>query len=147
MTSVARPLRPAPVRPVSVPTDLRVVRRSRQRTQTRRIRPVMVLAIGVIVVFTALLASVAIRSMLVTGQEDLDQTRVQIRTEQKQLQTEKVELASQQSPERIAAKAQSLGMVATADQRWVSMAPSTTPTVDPIPETTDRTNELAVARP
>ncbi|MEO6988748.1 MAG: hypothetical protein ABI239_08875 [Aquihabitans sp.] len=147
MTSVARPLRPAPVRPVSVPTDLHVVRRSRQRAQTRRVRPAMVLAIGVIVVFGALLASVAIRSMLVAGQENLDQTRVQVRTEQKQLQTDRVELATQQSPERIAARAQALGMVATADQRWVSLAPSTTPTIDPIPEATERSNELAIARP
>lgn len=147
MTSVARPLRPVPVvRSLPTPIDLQVVR-PRRRPARRSVRPGMVLAIGVVVVFAALLASAAIRSMLVSGQENLDLTRSQVQAEQQLLQSEKVQLAASQSPTRIAAEAEGLGMVATDDQRWVSLGPSTTPTTDPIPVTSDTTNELAAARP
>ena len=146
MTSVARPLRPAPaLRPVSVPTNLQVVRPRTART--RQIRPGMVLAIGVVVVFAALLASAGIRSMLVSGQENLDVTRSQVRAEQQLLQSEKVQLAAAQSPIRIAAEAEALGMVATDDQRWLSLGPSTAPVVEPAADAEAETNELAAARP
>lgn len=148
MTSVAPSLRPAPeVRQTASPTRLRVVPpQDRRRRRRRRIRPGVVLAAGVVIVFAALMASAAIRSMLVTGQEDLDVTRAQIRTEQRLLQAEKVTLAASQSPTRIAAEAEALGMVATDDQRWLSLGPSTTPTTDPAVDEAESTNELAVAQ-
>lgn len=146
MTSVARPLRPAPeARPTYTPTRLRVVEPQDRRSRRRPIRPGMVLAVGVVVVFAALMASAGIRSMLVTGQEDLDVTRAQIRNEQRLLQSEKVTLAVAQSPTRIAAEAEALGMVATDDQRWVSLGPSTAPTTEPPVDEADTTNELAAA--
>lgn len=147
MTSVAPSIRPAPeVRQTASPTRLRVVQPHDRRRRRRPIRPGVVLAAGVVIVFAALMASAAIRSMLVTGQEDLDVTRAQIRTEQRLLQAEKVTLAASQSPTRIAAEAEALGMVATDDQRWLSLGPSATPAPEPTVDDAESTNELAVAQ-
>lgn len=150
MTSAARPLRSAPtVGSAPAPVGLRVVRPRPRRSGLLQVRPGTVLAVGVIVVFAALVASASIRSMLVSGQEDLDLTRNQIRSEQQVLQAEKVQLAIAQSPTRIAAEAEALGMVATDEQRWVSLGPSPSPTTtaEPAVVTESDTNELAAARP
>src|SRR5690606_23940213 len=100
-----------------------------------------------------LMASAVVRAMLVTGQEQIDQTNATLRESEQLLQKEKVQLASYQSPARIAAKAQSLGMVATDDQRWVSLGDGGTAfdTTDSTPGTTDtetddtNSSELAAA--
>ena len=95
--------------------DLRVVAPPR-----RRVRRVAVLSIAVVLVFGSLLASALFHSVLVTGQAHLDRVDKSIDTEKADLQRARLALADAQSPARIAAQAERLGMVPADRQVWIS---------------------------
>ena len=134
--------RPAPVRaPRPAPR-----RRPQEHLRTverpaRRIRPAIVGALVVCVVLGALLAAAVFQSMLVTGQDHLDETNRRIAAEERALQTDRARLAAAQSPERLAVEAARLGMVEPAGRDWVQTGPGAT--VDPTSDRTPQTSELA----
>lgn len=105
----------------------------------RRLRPTIVGALVVCVVFGALLAAAVFQSMLVTGQDHLDDTNRQIAAEERALQADRARLAAAQSPERLAVEAARLGMVEPTGRDWVQSGPGST--VDDATDAT--TSELA----
>lgn len=121
MTSTVRVPRPTPrAAPAPRPTrrsrpELYVVEPARRRLGTR-----VVVGLAVVVVFAALLASAVLHSLLVSGQDHLDEVRQQIRVEQELLAKDRIVLADHQSPERIAGEAERLGLVPAASQTWLS---------------------------
>lgn len=121
MTSTVRAPRPTPRATAASQTsrrarpDLYVVEPSRRRLRTR-----VVVGLAVVVVFGALLASAVLHSLLVSGQDHLDEVGREIRTEQELLAKDRIRLADLQSPERIAVEAERLGMVAAETQTWLS---------------------------
>ncbi|CAN5848637.1 hypothetical protein BH23ACT2_BH23ACT2_08310 [soil metagenome] len=118
MTSPARaprqPPRRAPDRATRPRPDLRVV-----RVPAHRWRSGAVVAVCMVVVFGALLASAIAHSLLVGGQAQLDRVDQEIRAERDLLQQDQLRLAGYQSPQRIALVATELGMVPADDATWL----------------------------
>lgn len=129
MTSPARAARSAPRRPLSLATsssrpDLRVV-----PAPTRRLRSGVSFALSTVIVFAALIVSAVAHSVLVSGQADLDRMATEVRQEREGLEADRVVLAANQSPQRIAAEAQRLGMVPADTQTWISPGTGAAPVV------------------
>ncbi len=137
MTSPVRVPRPSPrALPAAAPArsrpDLRVV-----GAPARRSRSGLVVVASTVVVFAALLAGAVAHSLLVGNQVRLDQLGTQVRVEQELLQQEELELATLQSPPRITAQAERLGMAPADTQVWLSPDAGTAPVVTGGPSPTD----------
>lgn len=120
MTSpvVARPRHhiPAP--------DLRLVEQKARSTRApARVRPAVVLACAVVLVFSTLIAAAVVHSMLVSGQAELDDITAQTRIEEEALLQEQLELAKLQSPSSITSEAARMGMVSTQGDNWLAVQP------------------------
>ena len=134
MTSPVRAPRPTPrslpatrstehVRP-----DLRIVGPPRRRARTG-----LVVAAATIVVFGALFAGAVAHSLLVSAQVNLDEVQADTRRQEQLLEEEQLTLAELQSPARITAEAERLGLVPPEDGgTWVS--PGSGAPVDTRPE-------------
>lgn len=126
MTSTARAPRPTPRRPVQVETPptrshLRVVQPPERRNFSGAYRPAIVVVV-IVVVFGALMASATLHGMLASGQADINNIQAETRQASGQLERERLELAHLRSPQRIAKAAESMGMVPSDTQHWVSAA-------------------------
>lgn len=95
----------------------------------RRVRAGVVVAISTMVVFGALVVSAVAHSYLVAGQAELDEVSTEVREERDALAADRVELAANRSPQRIAAEALRLGMVPADTQTWVSPGTGAPPVV------------------
>lgn len=129
--------RPTPARR-SAPRHLRVV-----EPPVRRGRQIAVGILVVVVVFGALLGAAVAQSMLVTGQDRIDQTNDRIVVAERSLQKERAQLAAAESPEQLALAAARIGMVAPAGRDWIpadSVGPAAT---DPAVADPSTTSELA----
>lgn len=137
MTSPVRAPRPTPRRapqPAPAPRrpHLRVVpppTKPSLRPAVRRRRTGAVLGVAMVIVFGSLMASAMFHGLLVSGQSNLDRLDQQIQDEKTGLAQDKLELANLQSPERIAAEAEKLGMVPAEQQHWVTPGSTDAPVV------------------
>ena len=108
----------------------------------RRYPVVAVMSVAVIVVFGSLLISAMVHSMLVSGQAHLDDLGTQIRHERRGLEDDRLRLAEASSPQRLAAKAERIGLVVAERQTWIRPGSDAEPVVTggdstPTPATTD----------
>lgn len=167
MTSPARAVRSAPRRPATPAPGARASRPSLRvvPTPARRARTGLVIAFSAIVVFGALVVSAVAHSYLVSGQAELDEMATELRVQREALEADLVQLAANQSPQRIAEEARLLGMVPAETQTWISPGTGSAPVVvggegaehpppssgdDPPPAIPDRSSsssELASAPP
>ncbi|MGQ0830148.1 MAG: hypothetical protein ACT4OV_00545 [Microthrixaceae bacterium] len=123
----AEPLQvPVPPKRTSRPGHLRVVR------PTDRVRRRLTPAAGVVltgVLFATLLAIAIAHALLVQGQVRLDGLDTQLTAEQARYQELRTQVAEMESPARVVAAAQALGMVAPDDlvylQPEATLAPAT----------------------
>jgi cell division protein FtsB len=135
-TAPAPARRPAAPRPVAEPRGrhLRVVRPSDRRR--RRLSPAAaVLATGAL--FAVLFLIATAHSLLVQGQVRLDQLDQQLTVEQARYQELRKDVSAMESPERIVAAAQDLGMVAPDDLVYLQPEPDDAPPLQPEGETPD----------
>ncbi len=136
-TATAAPTRarvaPRPT-PRSTPTAARA--REARRPELRVVSPpprryparAVVLVAGV-VVFAAMLVSAMFHSVLVSGQDRIDDLGRQITLERKGLAQDRLELAGLSSPERIATEAERLGLVFAERQTWIRPGEGNAPVV------------------
>ncbi len=92
----------------------------------------------VAIVFGALLGAAVFRSMLVTGQAQLDKANDEIVEVQREIQRDRAELAVAQSPASLAAAAERIGMVAPDGRDWIR--PPASP-VEQTPGSADTTTD------
>lgn len=152
MTSPARAVRSTPRR---APARAPQVRSSRPTLRvvpdpTRRVRPGVVVMLGAVVVFGALVISAVAHSYLVSGQAELDRVATEVRAQREGLESDLVILAANQSPQRIAEEARRLGMVPAETQTWISPGTGSDPVVvgshgaeEPLPPQDDGTPPVA----
>ncbi|WP_426572585.1 hypothetical protein [Aquihabitans sp. McL0605] len=133
MTSPVRAPRPTPRRaappdPAARRAHLRVVAPTgRQALRRRRTGAVFIVAAGLI--FGSLMASAIFHGLLVSGQSNLDHMDTELQDQRSQLARERLELADLQSPARIAAEAEKMGMVPADRQHWLSPGTDAEPIV------------------
>jgi hypothetical protein len=109
------------------------------RPAIRRRRTGAALALAIVVVFGSLLAAAVFHGFLVSGQSHLDQLDRDLVAAESELAREQLELADLQSPARIAAEAEAMGMVRSDQQTWLSPGTGADPVVtgDPAQPATD----------
>ena len=88
------------------------------RQRTARTGPVV--AVALVVVFTSLLASAVFHSVLVSGQGRLDDLQGRVARARQDVAQERLALAEAQSPDKLAAAAQALGLVVPRKQTWLA---------------------------
>lgn len=109
--------RPGP-RPVERPTPARTPRHLRVVAPTERVRRRLTPATGVLLtalLFATLFAIATAHTLLVQGQIRLDDLDSKLTVEQARYQRLRTEVAEMESPTRVVAAAQELGMVAPED--------------------------------
>jgi len=112
-----------------------------EQDRTSRRRPaVLLIPIALIVLCATLLAAAYIQSMLVTGQQRLDELNHELVDERTRLQNERVSLAAETSPENVARRAEALGLV-PAEERIV-LTPGTDDSPDSASHSEDTTGSL-----
>lgn len=120
--------RPEPrIRPEARPGHLRVVRPGER--SRRRLTPATGVALTALL-FVTLFALAIAHTMLVQGQMRLDQLDGELATEQARYQELRTEVAAVESPARVVAAAERLGMVSPEDLVYLQPRtpdPSTTP--------------------
>lgn len=134
---VARPRRQTPA------PDLRLIERPTR--QPARVRPAVVLAFAVVLVFSTLIAAAIVHSMLVSGQAQLDDITTETRTEQEALLREELELAKLQSPSSITREAERMGMVPTQSDNWLAADPGASGPAPEVPAPSTDDAEMAGA--
>ena len=109
-----------------------------------------VTVVAVAIVFGSMLISAVFHSVLVSGQNNIDDLSHEIEIEQKRLELDRLQLATLSSPERIATAAEDLGLVFAERQTWISPGSSSGSVVTGEPEapvetieTGPRASELA----
>lgn len=137
--ATARPLPSRHTRRRDERAHLRVVRPRR-----RHVRTGSIVAAAMVVVFASLLASAVFHSVLVSGQGRLDDLQGRVARARQDVARERLALAEAQSPDKLAAAAQRLGLVIPQKQTWLATpsADGTTPppvVVDPGPSATTPT--------
>jgi len=88
------------------------------RQRTARTGPIV--AVALVVVFTSLLASAVFHSVLVSGQGKLDDLQRRVARARQDVAQERLALAEAQSPDKLAAAAQKLGLVVPRKQTWLA---------------------------
>ena len=103
------------------------------------------MAVALVVVFTSLLASAVFHSVLVSGQGKLDDLQGRVARARQDVAQERLALAEAQSPDKLAAAAQKLGLVVPRKQTWLA-TPGPDGTTPP-PVVVDRGPAPAAAAP
>ncbi len=111
----------APERTGSTRTDLRVVQEAKKRSRARQV----VAALAVVVIFSALLASAVFHSVLVSGQQRLDNLNQRVEQRQQVLSRAELRVAELSSPARIVAAAKGRGMVVPDHTTSLTATPPT----------------------
>lgn len=123
---------PDPRAPGDAPApDLRVVERRR-----RRRRPAVVATVAVVSVFSLLFALAVFQTMLVEGQQHLDRVTRELADAERAFERMRLEVARQEAPENVMARAQALGMVVPDKVTYL------TPTGQAVLEATTATETL-----
>lgn len=113
------------------------------RPGVRPRRTPAVLVVATVLVFGSLLTSAMFHGMLVSGQSRLDRLDAQLQDERAALAREKLDLAHLQSPARIAAAAEKMGMVRADGQTWLSPGTDAPPVVTGATVADPTTSDLA----
>ena len=111
----ARPLPREDRRARDEHAHLRVVRPRRRHLHTGP-----VVAVALVVVFASVLASAVFHSVLVTGQGRLDDLQGRVARSTQDVARQRLALAEAQSPDKLAAAAQTLGLVIPPKQIWLA---------------------------
>ncbi|HEV3351615.1 MAG TPA: hypothetical protein VG076_01760 [Acidimicrobiales bacterium] len=141
----ARPVRaPRPEATPSARPDLRVVPSDYVSARTRRKRARLVVVLSGIAIAAALFGVVAFHVVLTQNQLDLQHLRAQADAASIRQQQLRLQVAQLESPERVVAAAQALGMVPPATVRYLSPN-GTAATPPPAPKPTTPTTARAAA--
>jgi len=126
--------RPAPrPAPASRPDHLRVVAPSERLRARRRLTPATGVLLTAVLFATLFLVAIA-HTVLVQGQVRLDELDAKLSVEQARYQELRTEVAEMESPSRVVAAAEALGMVSPQDLVYLqppASEPSTTATTPP----------------